>query len=113
MRVWNLDAALVVGLLQALEELALHVPLLDCRGHLDAAAQDQRRVVPALDADDLGVAGDPLAPGRIGAHPAADVAHCGERLVRVLAVARIGATETPSSPSTSVPATIAITTVAV
>src|SRR5436309_15728505 len=40
----DLDAALVVGVLESLEELAPHVPLLDRRRDADAAAQDHREI---------------------------------------------------------------------
>src|SRR5207244_11722226 len=83
----DLDAALVEVELQALQELALHVPLLDRRHHLEPAAQHHGRVVEPLDAQDVDLVDDAAFPLRVGAHRLADLAHHGERLVDVRAVA--------------------------
>src|SRR6266852_5774219 len=77
----HFDAALVERFLEPLQELALHVPLLDRRHYPEPAAQDDRRVAQALDAKDLDVVGDLRLPLRIGAQFLADLPHDGERLV--------------------------------
>src|SRR5882672_1650768 len=87
LREGDLDAALVESLLEPLQELALHVPLLDRRHDLEPAAQYHSGIVELLDAHDLDVVGELRFPLRVRAQRLADLAHHAERLVDVDAIA--------------------------
>src|SRR5260221_11349667 len=87
LREGHLDAARIEGELHPLEELALYVPLLDRWYHLEPAAQHDRRVLEALDAEDLDVVGQPRSPLAAAAHRLPGSPHQADRLADVDAVA--------------------------